>query len=357
MKACALLLFLAAPAAAGGPHYLTLVKAGNCGAAAPADCRAESYKALEKMVQLAGAQGAKLTLLFSDSYAQFVSSDAARVQAAQGWKAAGHELGAWHRAEDPALAGGEPLPALAGLAGSVKTGCTGLADPAQRAPYEVCSGGAQGGANKYLVPAAGGKKALHSYEPAGRAGVAAAKKQFSAMKGGVYSAAFAASPDSFGAFYAWLSFLKEQDRFGERSRTAALTVEAKLLTEKAAAPASRGPAKTERAGEPLTGLVSAPEGTQDPERRPEAEPGRTPIPKMVPKPSPFSMVERLFFGRKGGWRDSRPLWAPSRRAEPGYLPPYGRGPAGPPARPAVCGDGICQTWERAGAVRCPRDCK
>lgn len=344
-------LFPAAGGAkAAAPHYFTAVYNGAYDFKGGAGYLEDSYKALEKMAQLADTQQVRLTLLFSAQYADFISSSPARLAALEGWKNAGHEVGAYHQGPDTkSWDGYSDLPrgvllkmlkegkaparvpdhhdyfaALGRLAPEIKSGCMGGSADREflsAAPgYELCSGAGKNGSSPqgvngfiFTAPGAGGmKKRLSASYPSDRAGIEAAKKAFSSMEGGVYGASFKSSPSEFGAFYAWLRFLKEEDPQGARSRTVAGAVKEKLIPE-----------KTLKAAAPARALKStdaiAPAEAQKPE-----------LPRLKPKPSPFSRVERLFFGRFRQLPGGRPR---------GY-----------------CGDGLCGELEKRQPGRCLRDC-
>ncbi|MEI7528434.1 MAG: hypothetical protein WCK76_05765 [Elusimicrobiota bacterium] len=363
------LLCAAAGARAAEPYYFVTVHNSVAGAGYEG-----SYKALEKMVQLADSQHVRLTLLFSAQYAAYISTDPARAAQLESWKNAGHEIGAYHQGPDTrdwdgfsdlrgealARARGSAVPGavpghadyffmLGGLAPKIRSGCVaGRADKeflAAAPEYEVCPGGsAAEGANRWLF-SSGGRRRLSSASPSGRAGVQAAEKVFSGMKGGVYGAAFKSSPSEFGAFYAWLQFLKGRDPRGGRSRTVSAVVEEKLLAEKVVR--EEKAARAERTVKPelparTIVIPDIPEAADtadipDADGADEAEADREPqdpeIPRLKPVHSPYSRVERLFFGR------FRPLRQAPR-----------------PAQRRYCGDGICDMVERRHPGSCARDC-
>ena len=60
------------------------------------------------------------------------------------------------------------------------------------------------------------------------------------MTSGVYGTSFKSSPSEFGAFYAWLAFLRSVDPLGVKSRTASAVVESGLLPERKAASGKGG---------------------------------------------------------------------------------------------------------------------
>ncbi len=346
-----LLLPAAAAAKPAGPYYFTAVNNGAYDFKGGAVYLEDSYKALEKMVQLADSQHVRLTLLFSAQYAEYISSGTVRQAALEEWKKSGHEIGAYHQGPDTkawdgysdlagealARARGGKVPesvpghaayfaALGRLAAKIKTGCmAGAADSkflAAAPEYELCPAEKAGltprGVNGFIFSApgpGGGKKWLSTSAPSDRAGIEAAKKAFSKMEAGVYGAAFKSSPSEFGAFYAWLQFLKGADPQGVRSRTVAEAVEEKLVADK-----PQGAGKTQGA-EKQARTAKLADG---------ADAGTGVIPRLKPKPSPFSQVERLFFGRF--------------RSLPGG-----------PLR-GSCGDGVCDPVEKKQPGRCARDC-
>ena len=301
------------------------------------------------MVQLAGVQHVRLTLLFSAQYADYISSSPARVTALEGWKKGGHEVGAYHQGPDTKAWDGysdlsrgalarvrsgkapgsvpghaEYFSALGRLASKIKTGCMGgQADKdflAAAPEYEVCAGAEKTGLTPRGVNwvilsytgSGGAKKRLSTSCPSDKAGIEAAKKAFFAMGGGVYGAAFKSSPSEFGAFYAWLQFLKDQDLQCLRSRTVTEAVEEILIAKKAV----KSEAKA------LTDIKPA--------AVVPAEAEKTKFPRLKPKSSPYSQVD-IIFGRR-----------------------FRRGLRTMPR--AYCGDGLCDAMEKRLPGRCPRDC-
>jgi hypothetical protein len=351
--ALTLLLPAAASAAGPGPYYFIAVQNGAFNFKGGDGQLEESYKALKGMIKLAEQQNVKLTLLFTPQYALYITTDPARSAELESWKKSGHEIGAYHqgpetrawdgytdlgpealgrlRKEDRA---GKAAPnhrdyaqALAKLDPFIKSGC--MMDRADKEflaaapPYEVCYGlGAQKtGANDHVQLAGGkDKKRLNTFHAADKAGVESAENAFSAMELGAYGAVFKSSPSEFGAFYAWLEFLRRRDPQGLRSRTVANIVDLKLLPEKARPPVSVKPAMPppRPAARP-----DAPAETRQPE-----------IPRLKRVPSMSGSCSRV----PSGMHDV--VTAPTRN---GPLRGY-------------CGDGICDAAERAHPGRCPRDC-
>jgi len=348
---CALLLLWPAAVRAGGekPYYFIAVQNGSYNFDGGIKQLEESYKALEGMVKLADAQGVRLTLLFSAQYAVYISSDPARLAEVEGWKKTGHEIGAYHQGPDtrawdgysdlppnaapragkeeekgaPAPGHREYLAALNRLEPGIKTGC--IADGGDKKfmaaapPNEVCGGPALAagttGVNRFLAVSAGKRtrKGLSSFHPVDKAGLAAAEKYYSGMASGVYGASFKSSPSEFGAFYAWLGFLKGLDPYGLRSRTVAVIVASALLPEKAV-PASPAARKAEK-------------------QAVQAQPG--PPQREIPRLKP---VQSQYGGKAGGL-------IPGLRRRMRNMDQHG-----------YCGDGICDAFERAHAGSCPRDC-
>ncbi|MDP2866784.1 MAG: hypothetical protein Q8O90_11125 [Elusimicrobiota bacterium] len=343
----ALTLFcpLFARAAGPGPYYFIAVQNGAYNFSGGEAQLEESYKALQGMVKLADAQGARLTLLFSAQYAVYIASDPARLAELEGWKKTGHEVGAYHQGPDTrAWDGYSDLPektlerirkkdwkgaavpghreyfaALGRLEPGVRSGCMpGKADKkftAAAPVYEICGRPEDKGRNEFISVASGEetvKKRLSSFNPGDKAGIGAAKKEFFSLQLGVYGASFKSSPSEFGAFYSWLSFLKREDPQGLRSRTVSAIVDGRLLEEKkdAAAPAVK---KAEKQ------IVQA-----KPEV-PQPEP-----PRLKPLPSTYgkvgSLVPERFLRKKN-------------MEQRGY-----------------CGDAVCDAFERARPGLCPRDC-
>ena len=347
--ALTLLLPAAASAAGPGPYYFIAVQNGGYNFKGGDEQLEESYKALKGMIKLAEQQNVKLTLLFTAQYALYITTDPARAAELETWKRSGHEIGAYHqgpetlawdgytdlspqalgrlRKEDRA---GKVTPthrdyaqALAKLDPFIKSGC--MMDRADKEflsaapPYEVCGGpGAQkSGANDH-VQLTGGKekKRLNAFHAADKAGIETAKNAFSVMELGAYGMTFKSSPSEFGAFYAWLEFLRRRDPQGLRSRTVENIVDLKLLPEKAekSADAARGEEKkTVKASLPAPRPVA-------PVNTPAQE-----IPRLNRVPSLFGSGSRI----------------PSPMHK--VVQPY-------------CGDGICDAGERAHPGRCPRDC-
>lgn len=373
-----LLLLLLPPAAARAagqaPRYFITVLNGPYNFKGGEAQLAESFRALEGMVKLADAQGVRLTLLFSAQYALYVSSAPERLAGLQAWKKTGHEIGAYHvgpqsRAWDgysdlpaqelsrlrksPVAAGETPgrsefFSALAALEPELRSACMpDGADPAFRRaapPYEVCGqdggqaekGAGYAGVNESVALREGaGAKGLSVFHPADRDGIAAAQKVFAGMTQGVYGTSFKSSPSEFGAFYAWLAFLRTVDPLGVKSRTAAAVIEAGLLPAVKTARGSSG-GKAKKAGAKPAKKAAAAKTSSKPESLvmaappvwPKEEPPAREIPRLKPVRSFFGSVSRLMFGKPR---------------------------TGAPAR-GSCGDGICDAFERARPGRCPRDC-
>ncbi len=299
----------AAYAAGPGPYYFIAVQNGAYNFKGGPEQLDESYKALKGMIKLAGQQNVKLTLLFTAQYALYITTDAARATELETWKKSGHEIGAYHqgpetrawdgysdlapealgllRKEDRA---GKTAPnhrdfaeALAKLDPFIKSGC--MIDKADEVflvaapPYEVCSGisAQKSGANEYVRAAGKDKKSLNTFHAADKAGIETAKKDFSAMELGAYGIVFKSSPSEFGAFYAWLEFLRRRDPQGLRSRTVSNLVDLKLLPEKAGEPANAARGKEKKTAVQL----STP---SRPVPQPAA-PAEQEIPRLRPVPS------------------------------------------------------------------------
>ncbi len=359
--ALTLLLPAASYAAGPGPYYFIAVQNGAFNFKGGGEQLEESYKALKGMIKLADQQNVKLTLLFTAQYALYIATDTARAAELESWKKSGHEIGAYHqgpetrawdgytdlgpealgrlRKEDRA---GKVTPthrdyarALAKLDPFIKSGC--MMDRADKEflaaapPYEVCDGlGAQkSGANDYVIAAGKDKRRLNAFHAADKAGIEAAENAFSAMELGAYGAAFKSSPSEFGAFYAWLEFLRRRDPQGLRSRTVANIVDLKLLPEKARLPVNAARGKGKKAGPPLLTPPQAVTQAEAPAGAPKQE-----IPRLQKVPSLSGSASRV----PSGMHDI--IQAPVR---------------GGPLR-GYCGDGICDAVERARPGRCPRDC-
>lgn len=351
MIALMLALPAAAQAAGKGPCYFIAVQNGAYNFKGGEEQLAESYKALQAMVKLAGDQNVRLTLLFSAQYAVYIASDPARLAELEAWKEAGHEIGAYHQGPDtrawdgysdlegkdlararkdggtgrPAGGHAEYFAALSRLEPAIKTGCfVDRSDRKFRAaapPYEACLAPGSNGVNEFLALSPGGVagKGLSSFHPADKAGIEAAEKNFSALPAGVYGVSFKSSPSEFGAFYAWLAFLRREDPQGGRSRTVTTVVNGDLLLEKEL---PEGTFKAARA-------VKRERPAALPVQDVQAEPARQEIPRLKPVRSLYGTVGSIMFGRRQ-----------SNRANTG----------------GYCGDGICDAFERAHPGRCPRDC-
>ncbi|MCX5785484.1 MAG: hypothetical protein NTX59_07330 [Elusimicrobia bacterium] len=355
-----LIFLLPAAARAGGarPYYFIEVQNGAYNFKGGMEQLEDSHKVLREMVKLADARHVRLTLMFSAQYADYISSDPVRLTELESWKQTGHEIGAFHQGPDTKAWDGycdltgealelerkrakttehagthlDYFAALSRLAAEIKTGC--MMDKVDKkflaaAPeYEACPGpdmkmagaGKAGkvfeGVNEFLASAGGpgkGKKRLSCSHPADKAGIEASKKAFSGMESGAYCASFKSSPSEFGAFYAWLGFLKDLDPEGLRSRTVAGIVEEKILPEKKA---MAGPKKPDV-------------GVEKPYKPALPEDQRTQIPRL--KPIHFSQADIVPSIRRIRW--TRPV------RQHGY-----------------CGDGICDAFERAHPGRCPQDC-
>ncbi len=348
----ALMLLLPAAAMADGPgsYYFIAVQNGSYNFKGGEAQLEESYKALQGMVKLADAQNARLTLLFSAQYAVYIASDPARLAELEGWKKAGHEVGAYHQGpdtrawdgysdlpeeglsrvnkkagkSDPAQTHKEYFEALGRLEPAIKSGC--MQDGKDKkflaaAPfYEICGRPDDKGVNNFVAVTGGERpgKSLSVLHPADKAGVLAARMAFASLSSGVYGASFKSSPSEFGAFYAWLSFLKGKDPQGLRSRTVSSAVEGKLLPEKEAKAAAK-PVKTAK-------IVKVEKEVLQPEPAPQpAE-----IPRLRPVQSFYGKVGKLMFGPRAGGKNLE--------------------------QRTRCGDGLCDAFERAQAGRCPRDC-
>ena len=341
-------------AGVGGPHYFITLHNSVNDLVGGAEQLEGSHKALLEMIKLADDQHVRLTLLFDAQYAGYMASDPARMAELDGWKKTGHEIGAYHAGPDAiswdgysdlpseelalarkdykpaAKAPGHPeyFAALLRLEPKIKTGCIiGQADKeffAAAPAYETCPGPERKNAGDAKKPDAGfdginysltaleNKKLLSCSHPSDRGGSAASKKAFLSMIYGVYGVAFNSSPSEFGAFYAWLEFLKSEDPQGLRNRTVSGIVEGKLLPEKKA----QFPAQTKAA-----------EKREVPAR--PAPPNNT-IPRIRPARNLHRQEDIIMFG-------------PPRRA--GRLEQRG-----------YCGDGVCDAFERSHPGRCPRDC-
>ncbi len=335
----------AAQAAEEKPYYVIAVQCGSFNFMGGEAQLEESYKALRGMVKLADAQNARLTLLFSPQYAVYIASDPARLAELEGWKKTGHEVGAYHRGPasrgwdgysdlaGEALArarkqkgGAAPVPghreyfeALSRLEPGIRSGCmaNGADKEFQAAspPYEICGSPGQKGINKSLVVAGGGKKPeklLSSFHPADKAGIETAEKLFSGMRSGVYGTIFKSSPSEFGAFYAWLAYLRGIDPQGARSRTVYGIAAGGLLPEK----------KAVREKETVK--------IAKPEVQPRQEAVKREIPRLKPVRSFYGSVGKVMFG-----------------------PPFRGGNMKQRGR---CGDGICDAFERARSGVCAKDC-
>lgn len=343
------LMFLFPPAAAAGPYYFITLRSG-------AEDTGQSHKVLREMVKLADTQHVRLTLLVSAQYAAYVSSDAARTIELETWKGTGHEIGAYHQgpetldwdgysdmteaelararsgsaAPGPALSHQAYFEALRPLNSGITAGC--MMDRKDKkflaaAPaYETCLAPANSlkamtakvdagsdGINEFLASATGrgeGKKRLSCARPFDRAGMDAAKKAFSGMAAGVYGAAFNSSPSEFGAYFAWLKFLKGRDPQGLFSRTVSSIVYDKLLPDKKP-------------------QVAAVRGAEKQGPVPPAA-QKTEIPRLQKTHNPYSQVERMLFGPERGGKQAQ--------------------------QRGSCGDGVCDAFEKAARGRCPRDC-
>ena len=349
-----LLLPAAVRAEGPGSYYFIAVQNGSYNFKGGEAQLEESYKALRGMVKVADAQNARLTLLFSAQYAVYIASDPARLAELEGWKKAGHEIGAYHQGPDtrawdgysdlseealarlnkkaeksmPAPSHKEYFEALGRLEPGIKSGC--MQDGKDKkfmeaAPfYEICDRQEDKGVNSFVAVTGGERpgKSLSTVHPADKAGVLAARMAFASLSSGVYGASFKSSPSEFGAFYAWLSFLKGKDPQGLRSRTVTSAVEGKLLPEKEAKAAAK-PVKTEKAGKKAAqpGPVVL---------RQEPEPPPLELPRLKPVPSLYGKVSNIMLGPRAGGRKTEQR---------------GR-----------CGDGLCDAFERAQAGRCPSDC-
>ncbi len=381
----AVLVSAPAAGAAGGAHYFVAVENGGYDFPGGEKQMAESFKVLEAMVKLAEAQNARLTLLFSAQYAVYIATDPSRLAELQAWKDAGNEVGAYHVGPwaagwdgysdlqskrlsglrgAAAGAGGVPghsayLAALNRLEPDLKTGCMEASAGDRRflaaaPPYEVCRhpseppGAAPGakGANSFIGvgPKGGGQKFLFAFHPVEKSGVDEAERAFSALSEGVYGAVFRSTPSEFGAFYAWLDFLRRQDPRGGRSRTVNTAMNSGLLAERRLPRPVRTAEKTVKKillprPKPITGPGQA-----------RAEPR---IPRLQPVPSFFGSVERIPSGRgriATYGQIGSSLLGNINRVMFGVYPKKRRPGLG------RCGDGVCDVFERSHPGSCPRDC-
>ncbi|MEI7481926.1 MAG: hypothetical protein WCK75_06215 [Elusimicrobiota bacterium] len=351
-----LLLPGAAMSAGDGAKYFITIHNGAYNFKGGAEQMEESRKALLGMIKLADARHVRLTLLFSAQYAEYIASDPSRMAELEGWKKAGHEIGAYHTGPDTrAWDGYSDLPEetlarthkdyklaaktpghreyfseLGRLAFKIKAGCvTGLSDKgflAAAPEYETCSGadnrgGGTGkmaaagfdGVNNFLTVYGNNKKSLSCSHPANRAGSEASKKAFLSMASGVYGASFNSSPGEFGAFYAWLEFLKGVDPQGLRDFTVSAVVEGGLLPEK------KGTAPAEV---PASKKIPAPV---------QAEARKQEFPRIRPVKSLNSQGDGFIFGQPGHDNSGE--------------------------RRGYCGDGICDIFEKSNTGGpCLRDC-
>ena len=352
-----LLLALCVPASAAGPDYFTGIRNSLSGKTDPG----AEYSALQKMVQLADAQGVRLTLFFSPQYAAFISSDPVRAAELAKWGITGHETGALRLAPDredwdgyselprasleklrprglPARVPGreEYLAELKKVSRSVKTVCTlGKAekDFLQLSPYyEACGGGTGANSAALTVSGKAGAKTVSSARPSGKQGVEAAGRDFKAMKGGVFGAVFSGTPSDFGSYYAWLGFLRERDPGGGRSRTVSAALESGLLPERETVPARKAkpaqPTPQEAVDEALSQMVALVNGAPTPQAFPRPGAGAA-KPKLKPVPGFSERGRRVIFR-------------------------YFKRPAAPSG--GFCGDGRCSGSERVMRPGCPRDC-
>jgi hypothetical protein len=360
--ALTLLLPAAANAAGPGPYYYVAVQNGAFNFKGGEEQLAESYKALKGMIKLADQQNVKLTLMFTAQYAVYITTDAVRAAGLETWKKSGHEIAAYHQGPDtrawdgysdlsPEVLGrlrkedraGKVTPgyrdyaqALAGLDPYIRSAC--MVDSADKEfvaaapPYEICHGlGApKAGVNDYVRLAEGKKKKyLSTFHSADKAGIQAAQSAFAAMETGVYGAAFKSSPSEFGAFYAWLEFLRRRDPQGLRSQTVANIIDLKLMPEKERPPVNAVRGEEKRKAVPVM-----------PKPQPIA-------PAVAPAESPKQEIPRLQRIPSLSGSASR---VPSGKHDI-ITPPMRNGPL-----QGYCGDGICDAKERAHPGRCPRDC-
>ncbi len=380
----AVLMSAPAAAAAEGPHYFVALENGGYDFPGGEKQMAESFKVLEAMVKLAGAQNARLTLLFSAQYAVYIATDPSRLAELQAWKDAGNEVGAYHVGpwaagwdgysdlqarrlaglRGKAAAAGEVpghaayLAALNRLEPDLKTGCMEASAGDRRflaaaPPYDVCRHSADPGAvpgaqgdNSFIgVGAKGGReKFLFAFHPVEKSGVNDAERAFSALSDGVYGAVFRSTPSEFGAFYAWLGFLRKQDPHGGRSRTVNTAMNSGLLAERQPPSPVQTAEKTEKKV-----LLPRPK----PIIRSAQARAETRIPRLRPVPSLFGSVERIPSG-------------PGRSAPYGQIGSYLLGninrvifvvyPKRRLPRLGRCGDGVCDVFERSHPGSCPRDC-
>lgn len=382
--ALAFLLTAAAPVAAEGPHYFVAVENGGYNFPGGEKQMAESFKVLEAMVKLAEAQNVRLTLLFSAQYAVYIATDPSRLAELKVWKDAGNEVGAYHvgpwakgwdgysdlparrlarlpgssSVPGPASGHAAYLAALNKLELNLKTGCMEAADGdrkflAAAPPYDICryraeppgaAPGTQGG-NSFIGAAAGGReKFLSVFHPVEKSGVEDAAKVFAARPDGVYGAVFRSAPSEFGAFYAWLGFLRKQDPRGGRSRTVNTAMNSGLLAERAlprpAPPAEKADKKVRL---PRPKPIPQPDQTRAEIR----------IPRLQPVPSFFGSAERI--------PSSRHRIIPYGNMGSSFLGNinrmiFGVYPKRRAARLGLCGDGVCDVFERSHPGTCPRDC-
>ncbi len=239
------------------------------------------YDDLQSIIARADSYGIKLTLMFTDTWADYIVNDSGRATELAAWKTTGHEIaghhhGVYHSSWDgytdlpsaeaiairAALGKSEPYKGclcqwfreVSKLNRKMNSGClneeddkTELASPII---YSTCSGYINNGAVGQKVEDTNVNKAQNDYISVGSANglnrkwlchfqvrdngtsLPAAEAKYAAMSSGVLGTVSHSSPaGGVAILLEWLDWLHTQDATGAKSRTMSQIIDDKLLPE------------------------------------------------------------------------------------------------------------------------------
>jgi hypothetical protein len=249
---------------------------------APEEHVKDAYESvLLKMIAQADAWNIKLTLMFSTSWADYISADPERLAALAAWKKKGHEIGAHHHSvyhqswdgysgKPDALAmrkekcknpeqyqGGLPdyMKKLKKINPGINSGCfneeASKAELPDEIIYSTCSGfsnhlgvgireddglGPEKGINKYVTAGVYNgiqRKWLTHYQTTHPERILKTQEVLKTMDASeVYGAVVHGNDREQEAFLSLAAFLHQQDPTGAKSRTVTEVIEQKILPEK-----------------------------------------------------------------------------------------------------------------------------
>ena len=238
---------------------------------------AENYLVLTRMVQKADEYNIKLTLMFTAQWGEYIAADPNRLAMLQSWESNGHEIAAHHHsiyhkswdgysnyAEELVLQVRDEyerympflgtlddyMDILQFLNPDMKSGCMNDETDKHALPdeiiYDTCSGFANFGRPGQKINDTDPHKGVNYYISIGfykgiqrlwlthfqttsMSNQLAAQEVFRSMDSGVYGSVNHSSPREQEAFFAYISFLHEQDPTGDNSRTVSSIIEGDLL--------------------------------------------------------------------------------------------------------------------------------